>query len=283
MKIPIIPSVNFHLLKACNMRCKFCFATFDDLNAVSQDNEQALKIVRALAEYGFRKITFAGGEPTLWKKLPELLQEAKNLGMTTMVVTNGWNLMDDVYWERFKTNLDWLILSCDSVTEACNESSGRVVKGKSMSREDYAGLCNKAKTAGIKLKINTVVSRQNHLDDMTSFISEVEPLRWKIFKALPVDGQNDKYRGAFEISDAEYQEYLSRHSAMDEKLDIVPEDNDAMTGSYVMVSPEGTFFDNTKKKHTYSDPILTVGIEYALRQVSIDVNKFYDRGGDYSW
>ena len=25
---PIIPSINYHITKACNMKCKFCFATF---------------------------------------------------------------------------------------------------------------------------------------------------------------------------------------------------------------------------------------------------------------
>ena len=26
-----IPSVNFHLWKSCNMKCRFCFATFQDV------------------------------------------------------------------------------------------------------------------------------------------------------------------------------------------------------------------------------------------------------------
>ena len=30
-----IPSVNFHLWKPCNMKCRFCFATFQD---VGQDD-----------------------------------------------------------------------------------------------------------------------------------------------------------------------------------------------------------------------------------------------------
>ena len=32
MNIPTqIPSVNFHLWKPCNMKCRFCFATFQDI------------------------------------------------------------------------------------------------------------------------------------------------------------------------------------------------------------------------------------------------------------
>ena len=28
-----IPTVNYHLWKPCNMRCEFCFATFEDIEA----------------------------------------------------------------------------------------------------------------------------------------------------------------------------------------------------------------------------------------------------------
>ncbi len=28
-----IPSVNFHLWEPCNMRCKFCFASFQDVKS----------------------------------------------------------------------------------------------------------------------------------------------------------------------------------------------------------------------------------------------------------
>ena len=32
MTTPVqIPSVNFHLWKPCNMKCRFCFATFQDV------------------------------------------------------------------------------------------------------------------------------------------------------------------------------------------------------------------------------------------------------------
>ena len=36
-----------------------------------------------------RKLTFAGGEPTLCPWLPELIAHAKSLGLVTMLVTNG--------------------------------------------------------------------------------------------------------------------------------------------------------------------------------------------------
>ena len=71
MNIPTqIPSVNFHLWKPCNMKCRFCFATFQDIGQEALPKghlprEDSLAVVEALATAGFNKINFAGGEPTL--------------------------------------------------------------------------------------------------------------------------------------------------------------------------------------------------------------------------
>ena len=66
-------------------------------------------------------------------------------------------------------------------------------------------------------------------------------------------------------------------------ITVVPEDNDLMTGSYVMVDPAGRFFDNSAGTHTYSRPILEVGVEQALTDVSVDAGKFLSRSGMYAW
>ncbi|MGK0362437.1 MAG: radical S-adenosyl methionine domain-containing protein 2, partial [Bradymonadia bacterium] len=70
-------SVNCHLLKPCNMRCRGCFATFHDvvrdgLPKGILPREQTLAVTHALAG-AFEKITFAGGEPTLCPWLLDLV------------------------------------------------------------------------------------------------------------------------------------------------------------------------------------------------------------------
>ena len=49
-----IPSVNFHLWEPCNMRCKFCFATFQDVKKAilpkgHMKKEESLNVVRLIA------------------------------------------------------------------------------------------------------------------------------------------------------------------------------------------------------------------------------------------
>jgi len=283
-----IPSVNFHLWEPCNMRCKFCFATFQDVKKTilpkgHLSKSKAIALVRKMAEFGFEKITFAGGEPTLCPWLIDLIKTAKDLGMTTMIVTNGSKL-DLGKLEIFKSNLDWIALSIDSIKADTNVNIGRAIVGKrAIDLENYKEIIKRIKSLGFGLKINTVVNGFNSNEDMTEFIKFALPKRWKILQVLTVEGQNDKKIKRLMVSSKEFQGFVNRHSRLSNITTIIPEANTDMRGSYAMVDPAGRFFDNTNGGHSYSEPILEVGIETAYGQVKIDEFKFTQRGGEYNW
>ena len=116
-------TVNYHLNKNCNFRCRGCYAVFDDnphARGVMLSKERMFDLVEAIAAAPRptgstrRKLTFAGGEPTLCPWLPELIAHAKASGLVTMVVTNG-SRCDTDYLKRLSGVLDWLTLSIDSL------------------------------------------------------------------------------------------------------------------------------------------------------------------------
>nr|WP_298517708.1 viperin family antiviral radical SAM protein [uncultured Kordia sp.] len=279
-----IPSVNFHLWQPCNMRCKFCFATFLDVkNTILPKGhlpeEEAVKVVEAIAKSGFEKINFVGGEPLLCKWLPRLIRRAKTLGMTTTIVTNGSKLTD-AFLKENENYLDWIAISIDSLAEETNIKTGRTANKKPLSEAYYKDRIQAIKAHGYRLKVNTVVNAFNYKESMVDFINEIEPERWKIFQVLPIVGQNDEKIDACIITDEQYQEFLKRHENIKVR---VPESNDAIKGSYVMIDPAGRFFDNAEGIHNYSKPILEVGVSEALKTVNYDLEKFLDRGGVYAW
>jgi len=284
----MIPAVNFHLWEPCNMRCQFCFATFQDVKKSilpkgHLPKEQAIEVVSKLAQAGFKKITFAGGEPTLCSWLPELIYTAKSAGLTTMIVTNGTNL-SATFLEANKNHLDWITLSVDSLVDDTNLAAGRAINGKKvLNKEVYVELTGKIKQFGFGLKINTVVSSKNYSEIMTDFIQYAAPSRWKIFQVLPITGQNDLKVDALLTTAAEYQLFLKNNKAADGITQMVPEDNNQMKGSYVMVDPAGRFFDNSSGQHIYSDPINEIGCHNAYNQMNYSQTKFMNRGGLYDW
>lgn len=281
----IVPTVNFHLIKPCNMKCGFCFATFLDLPPKLSDcltKASAIELVTLIAAHGFSKINFAGGEPTLYPNLVELVRRAKAGGMKTSVVTNG-SKVGNGWLDEVAGYLDILAISIDSIDPGTLRKIGRVENGKPpMSDTDYLRIGEGARARGIRLKVNTVVNRYNGHEDMSRFIMAMNPERWKVFQALPVIGQNDKKIEEFKVTPAEFDGYVSRNRLVEgQGIKVVPEKNEAMTGSYLMIDPLGRFYDNSLGKHTYSDPILTVGVEQALGQIQVYPDQFLERGGLY--
>jgi len=284
----MIPSVNFHLWQPCNMRCKFCYATFQDVKRSilpkgHLPKEQAIEVVRHLAAHGFQKITFAGGEPTLCPWLPELIRTAKEAGMTTMIVTNGSRL-SDAYLATLRPHLDWVALSIDSLDEATNQAIGRAEPGRgAIATEGYRALVDRVKAHGFRLKVNTVVNRLNRKQDLSDFINYARPERWKLLQALPIIGQNDAHIDALTVTEAQFEAFVQRHAALADTTRIVPETNAQVRGSYVMVDPAGRFFDDVEGIHRYSLPILDVGTHIAIQQVCYDEQLFEARNGRYAW
>lgn len=272
----IIPSVNYHLWKSCNYQCKFCFGSFNDVKQNNLKENEAANLLQKLVDFGFEKITFSGGEPVLCPFLPKLLEIAKNGGMTTMIVTNGSRLN----FEWLQSNgkfLDWIALSIDSVNKKTNDLSGRYSRKQVFDEKQYLDLIEIIRKLEYMLKINTVVSKFNVLEDMNDFINKVNPDRWKIMQALPIDGQNNKQD--FEISLKKFNDYLKRH----QKNQIVSENNYEMKGSYVMIDPIGRFFNNSSGKHINSSPINKVGVKQAMNEINYCFKKFINRNGLYNW
>lgn len=283
------PSVNWHLWTDCNMRCKFCFATFADVrkalgNRPSLNKAANMELAKILGS-SFAKVSVAGGEAPLCPYIVEVFSELKRQGTTTALITNGARLMDDpALLLRLAPYLDWLGLSIDSFIPATQVALGRAVKnGRSAySPEQYLDLAKSARSLGIGLKINTVVNRLNLNEDMVVPLIKMSPERWKLFQVLPIEGQNDGRVDDLLITEPEFLEFAHRHQSILGSM-VVAETNDDMTGSYAMINPAGQFFDNVTGSLRCSLGILDVGMEAAWDAVDFDLEKLKSRGGIYEW
>ena len=283
-----IPTVNYHLWKPCNMKCGFCFATFVDIGPEilpkgHLGREGCLSVVERLAEAGFQKINFAGGEPTLCPWLSDLIIRAKERGLTTSVVTNASRITPE-WLSGLNGCLDWAALSVDSVDQGTLRRIGRTTVSGPLGEAEYLHATDTLTRHDVRVKVNTVVSQENLREDLTEFIVNARPERWKLLQVLPVEGQNDDVVDPFVVSSVEFESYVDKSRRVEAYgITVVPESNDLMTGSYVMVDPAGRLFDNVSGHHTYGRPILDVGADEAIADVSVDFRKFRSRGGLYDW
>lgn len=283
-------TVNYHYTSACEMACEHCFAVFADCTRSKMDSHKA--VIRAISEeplgpgmYLPRRLNFVGGEPTVHQSFPELLEYALQCGLRTSIVTNGYSLVKHGLPEKFH-ELDLIGVSIDSLNHDTNIRIGRSVRiPKSIQREtiseqQWNRLFNELQQAGIALKINTTVTRHNADEDLSSFILKSRPERWKIFQAMPVDGQNCGSKHRWLVDRPTYDQFVTRHVHAGAYSEAEPES--LMRGSYAMISPDGRFFDSALGSHNYSAPIPEVGVRKAWNQIHFDSQLFGERTKNYS-
>ena len=270
------------------MRCKFCFATFQDINQAvlpkgHLGSEDCMSVVDLLVGAGFKKLNFAGGEPTLCPWLPDLITRAKALGSTTAVVTNG-SYISEEWMSNVRGNLDWVALSIDSVDPVTLLRTGRVTRCGPMSQDDYLRRDWHPQELQCQSENQHCCYPGQRGGESGRFHHQSPPRAVEASASASVKGQNDSAIGDYLISAGEFERFVRVHRTVaSHGITVVPENNDLMTGSYVMVDPAGRFFDNVAGAHTYSRPILEVGVEEALKDVSVDAGKFLSRSGLYAW
>lgn len=96
-----------------------------------------------------------GGEPLLRKDLAGILEYAKKIGLTTMVITNGYFLKEK--YREILPHTDYLIVSIDFDSEMHDEMRG--TKGIWKRAVEGIELCKGVKT---KVFINSVITNRNY-------------------------------------------------------------------------------------------------------------------------
>jgi radical S-adenosyl methionine domain-containing protein 2 len=240
-------------------------------------------MIRILADsQKFRKINFAGGEPTLIPHICELIKYAKELGFETSIVTNASRI--DSHWvAEISNHLDILALSIDSTSDSINKAIGRHQNNITNSITKLKSIALACHIHGVQLKVNTVVCQENKNDLLVDLINELHPFRWKVLQATRVEGQNDMQFDSMKVSPIEFDKYIrTNRTKLSESIKMIEEPETIIQGSYLMIDMLGRFFDSSQKKHNYSLSILKVGVVEALSSVQVDEHKFNKREGNYS-
>lgn len=282
--------INFHMTESCNYRCAYCYATWNNhchARELHRQSDRVEQLLELLASYFFApnsiqqalgyetvRINFAGGEPMLLgERFVLAVTQARALGFNTSIITNG-HFLDKVILDKLAAQLSVLGISYDSMAANIVRNIGRLDrKGKFLTPDKLVGIARSYKAlnpSGI-LKINTVVNACNWRDNLLDLMEEVQPDKWKLLRVLPVHDHN------LVISETQYRKYVNRHAQLAHL--IAEEDNEAMKHSYLMISPEGCFYQNGEAGEGYQQslPILDVGVEKALSDVHFDVYAFSRR------
>ncbi|XP_028837275.1 S-adenosylmethionine-dependent nucleotide dehydratase RSAD2 [Denticeps clupeoides] len=279
-------SVNYHFTRQCNYKCGFCFHTAKTSFVLPA--EEAKKGLRLLRESGMEKINFSGGEPFLHERgdfLGELVRFCKqDLEVPSVSIVSNGSLIRESWFRKYGEHLDILAVSCDSFDEDTNKTIGRG-QGRKSHLDQLYKVRNWCREYKVAFKINSVINTFNVDEDMSKHISSLNPVRWKVFQCLLIEGENvgeSSLREAerFVVSDGQFQAFLDRHSAIG---CLVPESNQKMRDSYLILDEYMRFLDCTQGRKDPSKSILDVGVHEAIKFSGFDEKMFLKRGGKYVW
>lgn len=279
-------SVNYHFTRQCNYSCGFCFHTAKTSYVLPID--QAKRGLQMLKEKGMEKINFSGGEPFLVKRgefVGEMCKFCKEeLELPSVTIISNGSLITEKWFQKYGNYLDILAVSCDSFNPDVNETIGRQQGKKNhlQSLRQVRQWCYQYKVA---FKVNTVVNTHNKDEDMVEPIKDLNPCRWKVFQCLLIGGENagkDAIRQAesFVVSEDDFRSFLDRHDSLP---CLVPESNNFMRNSYLLLDEYMRFLDCTKGDKDPSKSVLDVGVDNALMFSGFDEKMFFKRGGKYVW
>ncbi|MBC3618640.1 radical SAM protein [Vibrio metschnikovii] len=276
--------INYHITEKCNYDCHYCYAKWAKPNELHRNVDEMKRVLSKLAEYFLSpnpiqqqlqyqsvRLNFAGGEPLLLKqRFTAALDYAIDLGFKASIITNG-HLISDAFIAEQSHKLQLLGVSYDACQSEVQKQIGRITRsGNVLSAQRLQAIFQQIRhhSPTTELKINTVVNHYNTEGDFTALIEALQPNKWKVLRVLPV------FDSIQTISDQQFAAFVERHQRVAHCMSV--ENNDSMTNSYLMLSPDGALFQNGHGSSGYfkSRPLLTTPIDVALAEAGFDAAKF---------
>lgn len=151
------PVVVWNITRRCNLNCQHCYSASANLDYPGElSTEEGKKLITDLANFGSPVILFSGGEPLLRDDLMELAQMATDLGIRTVISTNGTLLTPKMVAEMKKIGLSYVGISLDGIRETNDRFRG--IKGAFDAAWRGIRYCQ---DKGIKVGLRFTINRRN--------------------------------------------------------------------------------------------------------------------------
>ncbi len=113
------------LTDRCNFRCSYCRHNSGYERSKSLPYEQAEKTIRLWASEGLINVRFSGGEPTLYKRLDDLVLFTKSLGVKRIAISTNGSAKLDFYKYLIHCGVNDFSISLDDCSpEGVKKMSG---------------------------------------------------------------------------------------------------------------------------------------------------------------
>jgi len=231
----------WHVTDKCPLKCPYCFAPKTEIGTPS---EKIKSRVAALHKLGVLKIDISGGEPLVYRSLPDLCEAVASTSIALTITTSGVGLQDNIDFvlKKFKY-FSRIIISIDAPTEKAHDD----LRGKGTFNSALR-LIQSIKSLEIRiLRINTVVTRSFIENRQYIQMMEVVPSgsEWCLIQPHPAN-EKPGFR-SHDISDEQFEACLKEASVeVVRKILIRRRQNYSL---YWSMQPNGEVRQHTQEAH----------------------------------
>lgn len=119
------PIVVWNITRTCNLKCLHCYSDSDNKKYQGElSTDEAKALIDDLAEFKVPALLFSGGEPLMRHDVFELAKYARNLGIRTVLSTNGTLITPQIAAKIKKTCFIYVGISLDGIGETNDKFRG---------------------------------------------------------------------------------------------------------------------------------------------------------------
>jgi radical SAM protein with 4Fe4S-binding SPASM domain len=158
----VIHAIKWDITFACNLRCRHCYISEEQRKIKELSTREAMEALDKFSDEGIEEIYFLGGEPLFRPDFFEILEYTHNLGIQSVIVTNGTLLSHENLERLLDFNIVRMNFSIDggiSSTHDWNRGKGtfettvNTVKDLCELKQQHSSLMH--------VSLNFVITRKN--------------------------------------------------------------------------------------------------------------------------
>ena len=170
----------------CNFRCCYCMP--HGIETIPMKDiltyEEIIEVVRAAATGGISKLKVTGGEPLVRRGVVWLIRELKKIsGIEHITMTTNGTILASYAQELKDSGLEAVNVSLDSL----NRKTFSEITGFDRLNDVLTGI-NSALSAGLKVKVNSVLQENINADEWQELLSiaRYKPVDIRFIELMPI-------------------------------------------------------------------------------------------------
>jgi len=178
----------WELTTLCNLNCSHCGSRAGAVNKNQLTLEKCLSVADELAELECKAVCLIGGEVTLFAGWDKIADRLIDNGVSTNIITNGYNITDEIFETIIKSKIRTVCVSIDGMEERHNGIRGRKdCFSQLMAFIDRLNTTNKYITAVTTLTKNNICD----IEELSAFLPGNNVKIWQLQICSPFGNARD--------------------------------------------------------------------------------------------